>query len=142
MPPCSARVPTIKPVTSWKKTSGIFPIAIYNKPGGFVGAVAVNHAANLHFAFFRFRRGPLVCDNTDRPAVDARVGGDKALPVPGLVLVNLAVVDDARKDLVHIVRFRAVLGHEAIEFHRIELWFFRNGAIEQRLRCMAELLDQ
>ena len=73
-------------------------VAVHDEAGGLVGAVDVDHAADtavgpsagLHALL-------LVGDDADRHAAEPAVAADQRLAVLGLVLVERAVVEDARR---------------------------------------------
>ena len=111
------------------------------KRAAFVGAFAVDDAAHLHFAFFGFRHGPLVCDDADRPAVDPRISRDQRFPIAGFVLVELACVDDACENLIHVIRFRAVDRHQLVDFACRKRRRLRRDPVERSAWSRAEFFN-
>src|SRR5690606_27799466 len=105
----------------------LFLVAVHDETRGLVGAVAVNHAAELHFAaaagLAALHDLALVGHDAHGPPVDAGVGADDALPVQLLVFVVFPVVDEPRDDLAHIVLFVARVGDDAVNF--LHLFFGR-----------------
>ena len=72
----------------------------------------------------------VVGEDRDRHAPDVREAADQRGAVERLELVELAAVDDAGDDLVHVIGRADVLGDDAVQFFRVEV---RRARFAQRL---------
>ena len=82
---------------------------VRTKRAAFDGRVDVEHARE---------RGRLVADDPDRVAAEAGEAADDVLREARLHLEELAVVDDLRDHLLHVVRLRRLVGDERVELRR------------------------
>ena len=79
-------------------------VAVHDEAGRLVGAVVIDHAAELQPLFGRLFRMMLVGDDADREPAEPRVAADQRLAVLGLVLLKACRVDEAVEHVAHFVR--------------------------------------
>ena len=84
----------------------------------------------------------LVGHDADGKAADAREAANHRLAVLGTVFVEVAVVDDARDDLLHVVLFRAVSVEDAVNLAGIIARRMGFLAIEDAELTIAHLVNQ
>src|SRR5208337_825946 len=118
-------------------------VAVHDEAGGFFGGLGVDDAAELD-AFVAFvvsllRVELLVGNDADGEASDASVAADEGFAILGLVLVEAALVHDARQNLLHVIRprGRGIVG--AVDFFGRHRWVHGLFAIPDGLAAVSPL---
>ena len=110
IPVRSASRPTSKPLTSWRKSRGSPGlVAVQDEPRRLVGAVGVDHAAELERAAAdRPEPEPLVGHDPQGHPAQPGEAADERLAVLGAVLVEPPAVDQRGDQVAHVVLRRGV----------------------------------
>src|SRR3989475_280678 len=122
-------------------------VAIENEARRFFRGLGINHAAKFDTLLVRAARQCLhvfflIGDNADGPAANAGVSAKKSFAVLRAVLFELARIDGARDDLLHIVLLRWVAGENPVDVVGGIEWVARFHMAERRsIRC-ADFVDQ
>src|SRR5690606_2712173 len=89
-------------------------VAICNKSRCFISAVAINHAAKLHFArlgfgFCSFYQSTLIGNNSNGPTVNASITSKDCLSIAFFIFFKITIVHEAFYNFAHIVLLSARL---------------------------------
>ena len=107
MPPCSCATPGRNPGTSIEREQGhVEGIAGAHEPRGLVGGVDVQGAG-------QHRR--LLGDDADASTAEPREPDDDVRCPCRLQLEELAIIDDAPNDVVHVVRLGGLIRDQRVE---------------------------
>ena len=106
-------------------------VAEADEPCGLHRRVDVEHARE---------RARLVADHADRMPTKPRETADHVLGPQLVYLQELAVVDDAPDDVVHVVRLVRIVGHETVELRLLAI--ARVGRLRERRRVEIVLREE
>ena len=120
MPVRSASRPTSKPLTSWMNRIGTWRlIALEHEPRGLVGAVGIDHAAELDGpAALGAKPQPLARHDPQRVSAEMPKAADKRPAVLGAILVEPAAVQNRREQLADVVLGRRIRAHQRCKDRR------------------------
>ena len=139
----------MNPVTSCKNRQGNpLLVAQLDEPGPLVGRVGIDDTTDLQLpiagldAGLARHDGALIGEDAHRPALDPGRATNESLAIGGLVLVEIAAVDQAGDELMGIIRSRVIVGNDPVQVlgrvQRFALFASREGR-QGRLGELGEL---